>query len=299
VDSRRAARFGLVALLWYWPEDWQKEHLREARIFTGGVAPAGYNVKILWAFVAREAKGRGGSEVTVEGRRLDGAGSFRQEFAAISYEGQEGAPSYASIIDVPELGCWRLSLSTGDLRAHVVCARQALSRSAPAGPPPPPPWPCFPQAARGASALASHWSESKHEHSRETQPDRNASQRRREPSSVRGLGGRGRDGLPGTGRRASPRHAGCSLRALGSIPSRTVVSFFPLRVASEERGATERLKTYRRPVAGSFRLTQVMLAVVDRGEGPSWNSPGAIGLQGGVSPRMVARARALSPGLVR
>src|SRR6266511_2252158 len=29
----------LVALLWYWPQEWQRRHLREARIFTGGVAP--------------------------------------------------------------------------------------------------------------------------------------------------------------------------------------------------------------------------------------------------------------------
>lgn len=60
------------------------------------------------------------SQLAVEGRRLDGAGTFRQAFAAISDEGQDGAPSYASIIDVPELGCSRLNLSTGNLRAPVV-----------------------------------------------------------------------------------------------------------------------------------------------------------------------------------
>jgi hypothetical protein len=36
------------------------------------------------------------------------------------YSGQRGAPSYASVIDVPEPGCWRLHLSTGSLRASVV-----------------------------------------------------------------------------------------------------------------------------------------------------------------------------------
>jgi hypothetical protein len=110
---------GLVGLLWYWPQDWQRRHLREARIFTGGVAPAGYNVKILWAFLAPSAKDRGGGELVVEGDRLDGPGAFRQEFAAIGYAGQRGAPSYASIIDVPRPGCWRLTLTTGDLRASV------------------------------------------------------------------------------------------------------------------------------------------------------------------------------------
>jgi hypothetical protein len=93
------SRSELVALLWYWPEEWSKRHLREARIFTGGVAPAGYNVKVLWASLAPSAKGRGGSELVVAGHRLDGPGSFRQEFAAIVYSGQRAAPSYASIID--------------------------------------------------------------------------------------------------------------------------------------------------------------------------------------------------------
>jgi hypothetical protein len=110
----------LVGLLWYWPESWHQRRLRSARIFTGGRAPAGYSTKILWAFLGRSAKGQGGARLVVRGRRLDQPGSFRQEFAAISYSGQQGAPSYASIIDVPEPGCWRLQLSTGSLRASVV-----------------------------------------------------------------------------------------------------------------------------------------------------------------------------------
>jgi hypothetical protein len=110
---------GLVALLWYWPEAWSKQHLREARIFTGGVAPAGYNVKILWAFLAPSAKDRGGSELVVEGERLDGGGAIRQKFAAIGYAGQRGSPSFASIIDIPRPGCWRLRLTTGDLGASI------------------------------------------------------------------------------------------------------------------------------------------------------------------------------------
>jgi hypothetical protein len=109
---------GLVALLWYWPEAWQKQRIRDARIFTGGVAPAGYNVKVMWVFLAQSARGRGGSQLVVEGHRLDGPGTFRDRFGAIGYSGQRGAPSYASIIDVPEQGCWRLSLSTGELHAY-------------------------------------------------------------------------------------------------------------------------------------------------------------------------------------
>jgi hypothetical protein len=117
--SGEPASTGLVGLLWYWPEEWRAKRLREARIYTGGVAPQGWNDKILWAFVAASARGRGGSELVVVGRRADGQAEFSDRFAAISYSGQEGAPSYASIIDVPTAGCWRLELATGRLRAHV------------------------------------------------------------------------------------------------------------------------------------------------------------------------------------
>jgi hypothetical protein len=109
---------GLVALLWYWnAEDWGKA--RNAWIFTGGEAPEGYSAKVLWAFLAPHVKDLGGTELVVEGRNLTRAGRFRDRFAAIGYEGQNGAPSYASIIDLPTPGCWRLVLTTGDLRAHV------------------------------------------------------------------------------------------------------------------------------------------------------------------------------------
>jgi hypothetical protein len=114
------ARAGLVGLIWYWPEEWRQRRVRAARIYTGGVAPAGYSTKILWVFLGRSSKGRGGAQLVVRGRRLDAPGSFRQEFAPISYSGQQGAPSYASIVVVPSAGCWRLQLSAGSLRAGVV-----------------------------------------------------------------------------------------------------------------------------------------------------------------------------------
>ena len=116
-EPRRA---GLVGLLWYWPETWRQRRLRTARIFTDGVAPGGASTKILWVFVGRSTRSSGGARLVVRGRRLDAEGSFRQEFAAISYSGQQGAPSYASIVHVPSPGCWRLTLSTGSLRAAVV-----------------------------------------------------------------------------------------------------------------------------------------------------------------------------------
>lgn len=114
------AGLGLVALLWYWPPAWARGKVEEARIFTGGVAPAGYNVKVLWVFLGHAARGAGGRDLVIRGRRLDEPGSFRSEpFSVISDVGRRGAPSYASIVNVPRPGCWRLSLATGSLAAHV------------------------------------------------------------------------------------------------------------------------------------------------------------------------------------
>jgi hypothetical protein len=115
----RPASSGLVALLWYWPEEWTRPRVRRARIYTRGKAPRGWNTKMMWVWVGDAARSRGGSRLVVRGRRLDGPGSFRQSFGAIGYAGQDGAPSFASIIDVPRPGCWRLSLSTGSLRGTV------------------------------------------------------------------------------------------------------------------------------------------------------------------------------------
>jgi hypothetical protein len=107
----------LVGLLWYWPPEWQG--VRRARVFTGGVAPAGYSAKVLWAFLAPAVRDKAGPELVIEAENLDGRGRWRDTFSAISYEGQEGAPSYASIIDLDRPGCWRLFLTTGDLHATV------------------------------------------------------------------------------------------------------------------------------------------------------------------------------------
>jgi hypothetical protein len=108
---------GLVGLLAYWPPQWRK--VRTARIYTGGRAPQGYNTKMLWVFLGPSAKRDADTELRVEGRRMDGPGTFHASFAGIGYEGQDGAPSYASIIDVPKPGCWRLTLTTGKLTATV------------------------------------------------------------------------------------------------------------------------------------------------------------------------------------
>jgi hypothetical protein len=116
----RPASSGLAALLWYWPADWKRRHERAARIYIGGEMPQGWSTKVLWAFVGAAQRDRGGPQLTVRGQRLDARGRFTQRFGAISYAGQAGAPSFASIIDVPAAGCWRLDVSTARLRASVV-----------------------------------------------------------------------------------------------------------------------------------------------------------------------------------
>jgi hypothetical protein len=115
----KPAQVGLVGLIWYWPTEWRAARVRTARIFAGGKAPAGYSTKILWTFVPRSGWAAAGGRLFVHGTRVDGEGTFSQEFAAISFSGQAG-PSFASIVDVPEPGCWRLELSTGQLRASLV-----------------------------------------------------------------------------------------------------------------------------------------------------------------------------------
>jgi hypothetical protein len=109
---------GLIGVLAYWPPRW---HAREARIYAGGVAPGpnGINMKTFWAFVGPAAAKLAGPELIVRARRMDGPGSWHDSFAAISYVGQAGVPSYASIIALPKPGCWRLTLTTGKLEATV------------------------------------------------------------------------------------------------------------------------------------------------------------------------------------
>ena len=108
---------GLVALAWYWPPKWR--NVREARVYTGGTAPQGWSVKVMWVFLAPSAKKLADVELHVAGRRMDGPGRFHDSFTGIGYEGSGGAPSYASIIDIPKPGCWRLMLTTGKVTASV------------------------------------------------------------------------------------------------------------------------------------------------------------------------------------
>ena len=119
----------LIGLLAYWREDWRASNVTQARIYAGGVSPSpqgAFNMKILWVFLAPKAKHDfNAGKLVIKGQRLDAPGKSWQQFTAISYTGQNRAPSYASIVNLPAAGCWQLSLTAGGL--HATTTLQALS----------------------------------------------------------------------------------------------------------------------------------------------------------------------------
>jgi hypothetical protein len=65
-------------------------------------------MKVLWA------TSRGTRRLTVRGIRLDGSGSFMQQF------GSAGGGQFPSIVSIPTAGCWRLAVRSGSRRATFV-----------------------------------------------------------------------------------------------------------------------------------------------------------------------------------
>jgi hypothetical protein len=97
-----------------------KRFVRPALAGSGGTMHEGWSTKVMWVFPGTAQRDRGGSMLMIRGRRLDGPGRFSRREAAIGYDGQDGAPSNASIIDLPTPGCWRIDVTTARLRGHVV-----------------------------------------------------------------------------------------------------------------------------------------------------------------------------------
>jgi hypothetical protein len=77
-------------------------------IFTRGRTPEGGATSIIW--VPQRNAGR---FIYFRGRRLDGPGSFRQRSSFGS------AGTYPSVLRVPSAGCWRVTLRSTNLLAHV------------------------------------------------------------------------------------------------------------------------------------------------------------------------------------
>jgi hypothetical protein len=79
-------------------------------VYAGGTSPSGIDMKVLW-FV-RNRRVNAGIDLQIVGRKAGGTRTFRQRFWAIddpSARPGSGA-EFASNIDVPAAGCWRLNL---------------------------------------------------------------------------------------------------------------------------------------------------------------------------------------------
>jgi hypothetical protein len=107
------ASTGLVGHLFYYDRlnVWKRKRLPRLRIYSGGQSPDGrISMKILWEL-------RRGSAMLLglRGTRLDGAGAFGLELSSASSNSRQ----FPSIVDVPALGCWRVTLKAGTATGHV------------------------------------------------------------------------------------------------------------------------------------------------------------------------------------
>jgi hypothetical protein len=86
--------------------------------YTHGVSPHGHAEKVLWIIRNRNASG----QIEIRGRRLDGPGTVRQRFSQVQDASAQPARGreYASIIDLPSAGCWRLTVDMGLARATLL-----------------------------------------------------------------------------------------------------------------------------------------------------------------------------------
>jgi hypothetical protein len=109
-------RAGLVGMLFAFDEGISGVPPR-LTLWAGGKAPGkGPNQKILWVI-----RNQGETPtIVVRGTQIGGTGGrFRQEFHAVGGTEPEGT-AYASIVNVPHAGCWRLDVASGRIKGSVV-----------------------------------------------------------------------------------------------------------------------------------------------------------------------------------
>jgi hypothetical protein len=104
---------GLIGHLFYYDalNVWRQKQLHRVRMYSGGQSPDGrLSMKVLWEL-------RHGSALLlrVQGKRLDGRGSFSQELPPAGSTRFQ----FPSIITVPTPGCWRLTLAAGTSTGRV------------------------------------------------------------------------------------------------------------------------------------------------------------------------------------
>ena len=99
-------------LFLYGGTPWPKQHLVGARIFTT-VKTRSINPKVLWT---AERPGSG-TTILISGNRLDKPGRFSSRYPSVSPGNQ--FPSY---VEVPQAGCWRITVNSGKLAGVVTFA---------------------------------------------------------------------------------------------------------------------------------------------------------------------------------
>ncbi|MGH3002701.1 MAG: hypothetical protein ACRDM1_08600 [Gaiellaceae bacterium] len=99
-------------LFFYGATPWSRRHLLGARIFTAA-AKRNVNPKVLW-IARRPGAGR---SISISGSRLDRPGRFEARYPRALSGSQ--FPSY---VEVPQAGCWRVTVRSGRLVGRVVFA---------------------------------------------------------------------------------------------------------------------------------------------------------------------------------
>jgi hypothetical protein len=112
-------RAGIVGMLFAYDKQLEDDALRPTfALWAHGVAPGGWNTKILWIVRNVHAQGL----FTLRGRELAGTRTFRARFSRVTDASAQPAQGneYASIVKVPAAGCWRLDVSSGSARGSLV-----------------------------------------------------------------------------------------------------------------------------------------------------------------------------------
>ena len=95
--------------LFYWGGTrWAHTRPTAVQIFTTK-AHVNINPKVLWVALKHS-----GAALTIQGRRLDGAGSFSAHYPAAI-----GGDQFPSYVSVPTAGCWRVAVRSGSLHGWV------------------------------------------------------------------------------------------------------------------------------------------------------------------------------------
>ena len=94
-------------LFYFGATSWGKTKPGEARIFTTKAHERVYP-KVLWV-----ALGSSRGAVSIRGTRLGHPGSFTSTYPGV------GGRQYPSYVEVPTAGCWRVSITSGELHGSV------------------------------------------------------------------------------------------------------------------------------------------------------------------------------------